>query len=29
MWQLVRTEAGWKIFSVVYSIRDEWTAPAH
>lgn len=29
LWQLVRTEAGWKIFSVVYSIRDEWTAPAH
>jgi hypothetical protein len=23
MWQLVRTEAGWKIFSVVYTIRDE------
>lgn len=23
MWQLVRTETGWKIFSVVYSIRDE------
>ncbi|WP_331250485.1 nuclear transport factor 2 family protein [Stenotrophomonas maltophilia] len=22
MWQLVRTEQGWKIFSVVYSIRD-------
>lgn len=22
-WQLVRTETGWKIFSVVYSIRDE------
>lgn len=26
MWQLVRTEKGWKIFSVVYSIRDEWSA---
>ena len=25
MWQLVRTDAGWKIFSVVYSIRDEST----
>jgi hypothetical protein len=23
MWQLVRTERGWKIFSVIYSIRDE------
>lgn len=23
MWQLVRTEDGWKIFSVVYTIRDE------
>lgn len=23
MWQLVRTETGWKIFSVVYTIRDE------
>lgn len=22
MWQLVRTEQGWKIFSVIYSIRD-------
>lgn len=22
LWQLVRTENGWKIFSVVYSIRD-------
>ncbi len=22
MWQLVRTERGWKIFSVVYSIHD-------
>ena len=26
MWQLVRTENGWKIFSVVYSIRDRWSA---
>lgn len=26
MWQLVRTEAGWKIFSVVYTIRDQWSA---
>ncbi len=26
MWQLVRTGDGWKIFSVVYSIRDEWSA---
>lgn len=26
MWQLVRTERGWKIFSVIYSIRDEWSA---
>lgn len=26
MWQLVRTEGGWKIFSVIYTIRDEWTA---
>lgn len=25
MWQLVRTESGWKIFSVVYTIRDEWS----
>jgi hypothetical protein len=25
MWQLVRTEQGWKIFSVVYTIRDEWS----
>ena len=25
MWQLVRTENGWKIFSVVYTIRDEWS----
>ncbi len=22
-WQLVRTETGWKIFSVVYSMRDK------
>ena len=22
MWQLVRTEKGWKIFSVIYTIRD-------
>ncbi len=26
MWQLVRTEGGWKIFSVVYTIRDELSA---
>jgi hypothetical protein len=26
MWQLVRTEQGWKIFSVVYTIRDQWSA---
>ena len=26
MWQLVRTENGWKIFSVVYTIRDQWSA---
>jgi len=25
MWQLVRTEKGWKIFSVIYSVRDEWS----
>lgn len=25
MWQLVRTEKGWKIFSVVYTIRDKWS----
>ena len=25
MWQLVRTEDGWKIFSVVYTIRDQWS----
>lgn len=25
MWQLVRTEQGWKIFSVVYTIRDKWS----
>jgi hypothetical protein len=24
-WQLVRTEGGWKIFSVVYTIRDQWS----
>lgn len=23
MWQLVRTERGWKIFSVIYSLRDK------
>ena len=23
MWQLVRTERGWKIFSVIYTIRDQ------
>ncbi len=23
MWQLIRTEQGWKIFSVIYSVRDE------
>ena len=29
MWQLVRTEDGWKIYSVVYTIRDQWSeAPA-
>lgn len=28
MWQLVRTEQGWKIFSVVYSIRDKRSDPA-
>lgn len=22
MWQLIRTEQGWKIFSVIYSVRD-------
>jgi len=27
MWQLLRTEQGWKIYSVVYTIRDEWTRP--
>lgn len=27
-WQLVRTEQGWKIFSVVYSIRDELSGGA-
>jgi ketosteroid isomerase-like protein len=26
MWQLVRTENGWKIISVIYTIRDEWSA---
>ena len=26
LWQLVRTEKGWKIFSVVYTIRDQWSA---
>lgn len=25
-WQLVRTETGWKIFSVVYTIRDEMSS---
>jgi hypothetical protein len=25
MWQLVRTENGWKIFSVVYTVRDRWS----
>jgi hypothetical protein len=25
LWQLVRTEKGWKIFSVVYTIRDQWS----
>lgn len=25
MWQLVRTEQGWKIFSVVYTVRDKWS----
>lgn len=25
MWQLVRTERGWKIFSVVFTIRDQWS----
>lgn len=28
LWQLVRTESGWKIFSVVYSIRDERSGDA-
>ena len=23
MWKLVRTEKGWKLFSVVYTIRDQ------
>jgi hypothetical protein len=26
MWQLVRTENGWKIFSVIYTIRDQLSA---
>jgi hypothetical protein len=26
MWQLVRTEKGWKIISVIYTIRDQWSA---
>jgi ketosteroid isomerase-like protein len=26
MWQLVRTEDGWKIFSVIYTIRDQWSS---
>ena len=26
MWQLIRTEDGWKIFSVIYTIRDQWSA---
>jgi hypothetical protein len=25
MWQLLRTESGWKIFSVIYTIRDQWS----
>jgi hypothetical protein len=25
MWQLVRTENGWKIFSVIFTVRDEWS----
>ena len=25
MWQLVRTEKGWKIISVIYTIRDQWS----
>ena len=25
-WQLIRTEDGWKIFSVIYTIRDKWSA---
>ena len=24
-WQLIRTEDGWKIFSVIYTIRDKWS----
>ena len=27
MWLLLRTERGWKIYSVVYTIRDQWTQP--
>jgi hypothetical protein len=27
-WQLVRTEKGWKIFSVVYTIRDQLSGGA-
>ena len=27
MWQLVRTERGWKIYSVVYTIRDQYSRP--
>jgi hypothetical protein len=26
MWQLVRTEGGWKIFSVIYTVRDQQSA---
>jgi hypothetical protein len=26
MWQLVRTESGWKIFSVIYTVRDQQSA---
>ncbi|EHR70674.1 hypothetical protein BurJ1DRAFT_1814 [Burkholderiales bacterium JOSHI_001] len=26
MWQLVRTESGWKIFSVIYTVRDPLSA---
>ena len=28
MWQLLRTEAGWKIYSVVYTIRDQHSREA-